>query len=166
MLKKCGLVIGLLVGCLVAPLSAQMVGSVGENVLEQVGQGEINWTLGTVRVTGIGAYPAGATNPVQAAAMAERAAITIARRNLLEIIKGVRVDSETTVESFVATSDVVKTKVRGFIQGARVVEKKTLSAWRIPAGRLLLKGCAVHATSKLSALICCTCLWANGWRSY
>ena len=129
MLRKCALTVGLAAALLVTPAGAQMLGSVGEmNVIEVIGNGQVNWTVGTVRATGIGAYPPNASNPVQAAAMAERAAITVARRNLLEIVKGVRIDSSTTVENFVATSDVIKSKVRGFIQGARVVEKKTLPA--------------------------------------
>ncbi|MBI5789826.1 MAG: LPP20 family lipoprotein [Candidatus Schekmanbacteria bacterium] len=107
----------------------QMPGSVSDvNVIEVVQSGQINWTAGTIRTTGMGAAPEEITNPVQAAALAERAAVTVARRNLLEIIKGVRVDSETIVENFITTSDVIKTKISGQIQGAQVVEKRNLTA--------------------------------------
>lgn len=129
MFKRCGLILSLLLVFMVTPLAAQMVGSVSElnNVLERMGEGYINWSVGTVRATGIGAVPENVSNPVQAAAMAKRAAVTVARRNLLEIVKGVRVDSETVVNNFVTASDLIKTQVRGFIQGAQIVEEKNLS---------------------------------------
>ncbi len=128
MIKRCAVFVVVLSLVLVTPLFAQMVGKVSEmEVVERIGGGRINWSTGIVRAVGIGAPPESAVNPVQAAAMAERAAVTIARRNLLEIIKGVRVDSETVVNNFITTSDVVKTKVRGFVQGAYIVEKKPLS---------------------------------------
>jgi hypothetical protein len=59
--------------------------------------------------------------------MAERAAQVVAYRNLLEAIKGVRVDSTTTVENFMVTSDVIRTEVSGIIQGATVMDKKYMS---------------------------------------
>ncbi len=59
--------------------------------------------------------------------MAERAAQVVAYRNLLEAVKGVQVDSATTVENFVVTSDVVKTQVSGIIQGATIMDKKYMS---------------------------------------
>jgi hypothetical protein len=59
--------------------------------------------------------------------MAERAAKADALRNLLETVKGVRVDSETTVETFITKSDRILTRVRGIVIGARVVDTKYLS---------------------------------------
>jgi hypothetical protein len=59
--------------------------------------------------------------------MAERAAQVVAYRNLLESVKGVRVDSTTTVENFIVTSDVIRTEVNGIIQGAMIMDKKYMS---------------------------------------
>ena len=59
--------------------------------------------------------------------MAERAAQVVAYRNLLEAVKGVRVDSTTLVENFITTSDVIKTEVSGIIQGSMVMDKKYMS---------------------------------------
>lgn len=55
---------------------------------------------------------------------ARRGAKLDALRNLGEEIKGLTVNSETTMENFVVTSDVVKTKFDGLIQGARLVSSE------------------------------------------
>jgi hypothetical protein len=105
---------------------AQTVGSVDE-VIEPIGdKGQVNWTLGIIQATGMGAFPDDVSNPVQRLAMARRAAVTVARRNLLEVTKGIRIDSETTVENFMITSDDIKTSVDGFVRGATVVKETNL----------------------------------------
>jgi hypothetical protein len=106
---------------------AQLVGSV-KDVVEPTGSsGKVDWTTGVITAVGIGAPPAQPANAAQARAMAERAAQVVAYRNLLEAIKGVRVDSTTTVENFMVSSDVIKTEVSGIIQGATVMDKKYMS---------------------------------------
>lgn len=106
---------------------AQMMGTI-KDVETSVGTaGKVDWTTGVVTAVGIGAPPANAANPAQSRAMAERAAQVVAYRNLLEAIKGVRVDSTTTVENFMVTSDVIKTQVSGFVQGATIMDKKYMS---------------------------------------
>jgi hypothetical protein len=59
--------------------------------------------------------------------LARRAAIVDAYRQLAEQIKGVNVDADTTVENMMVTSDVVRTHVSALVQGARIVDEKTLS---------------------------------------
>ncbi len=66
-----------------------------------------------------GAY---AQSDPQARLMAKRAAKADALRNLAETIYGVRVDSHTTVRDFVTQSDVIRTRMRTVIQGAREVD--------------------------------------------
>src|SRR5512142_391999 len=107
--------------------SAQLVGTI-KDVVEPAGSsGKVDWTTGVITSVGIGAPPAQPANAAQARAMAERAAQVVAYRNLLEAIKGVRLDSTTTVENFMVTSDVIRTEVNGIIQGAMVMDKKYMS---------------------------------------
>ncbi len=103
--------------------SAQLAGRVGD-VIESMGTGGVDWTTGVVSATGLGAPPENAVNRAQARAMAERAAFIVATRNLLEVVKGIRVDSATLVENFITTSDVIKTEVSGFVQGAQIMKKQ------------------------------------------
>ncbi len=106
---------------------AQLVGTI-KDVIDPVGStGKVDWTTGVITAVGIGAPPGQPANPAQARAMAERAAQVVAYRNLLEAVKGVRVDATTTVENFIVTSDVIKTQVNGIIQGATIMDKKYMS---------------------------------------
>ncbi len=122
------LVIGvmLLVGA-AGVASAQLVGTIKDVEISVGTTGKIDFTTQVVTAVGIGAPPANPANPAQARAMAERAAQVVAYRNLLEAVKGVRVDSTTLVENFMTTSDVIKTEVSGIIQGSMVMDKKYMS---------------------------------------
>jgi hypothetical protein len=60
-------------------------------------------------------------NKAQARAMATRGAVVVAQRNLLEIINGVKVYGETTVENMITTNDYIFTKVEGIIRGAEII---------------------------------------------
>ncbi len=97
------------------------------DAIEPSHSGRINWTAGLIYATGIGVPPVQSANAAQARAMAERAAFVVALRNLLEIVKGVRVDSETVVENFMVKSDVIRTRVDGVVKGARIVKTQYMS---------------------------------------
>jgi hypothetical protein len=99
----------------------------GGDAIETTSSGIINWTAGEIFATGIGVPPAQPGNVAQARAMAERAAFVVALRNLLEAVKGVRVDSESVVENYIVKSDVIRTRVDGLVRGARIVNTKYLS---------------------------------------
>lgn len=91
-----------------------------DGIAQSAGTGEINWVHGYISVTGQGAAVRGSL--AQARPLARRAAVSDAQRNLLEIIKGVKIDSTTTVENFVVTSDVIQSHVNGLVKGAHVVK--------------------------------------------
>ncbi|MCK4806189.1 MAG: hypothetical protein KAT09_01010 [Candidatus Aegiribacteria sp.] len=91
------------------------------DVEESVPGGEIDWSGNTVRSTGTGVLDIGNANTAQARLMAERAAVVVAQRNLLETVQGIRVDSETRVENFMTDYDVIYTRVEGIVRNARQV---------------------------------------------
>lgn len=95
--------------------------------VEKVGQGSINWTTGYIEATGIGAPPDRAIGKINARPMALRAAKADALRNLLELAKGVQVDSTTTIRDFTVESDIINTQVNGLVQGAMVVDQQYMS---------------------------------------
>lgn len=106
---------------------AQLIGTIKDVETPVGSSGKVDWTTGVITAVGIGAPPAQPANAAQARAMAERAAQVVAYRNLLEAVKGVRIDATTTVENFMVTSDVIRTQVSGFVQGAMVMDKKYMS---------------------------------------
>jgi hypothetical protein len=55
--------------------------------------------------------------------MAQRGAVVVAQRNLLEIIKGVNVTGETSVEDMITTKDYIYTRIDGVIKGAQMVNE-------------------------------------------
>lgn len=83
------------------------------------------WEDGVITAEGAGTPPMG-TYGSKANIMARRAAIVDAQRNLAEQVSGVQVDAETTVENFVISSDIVKTKVSALIKGAVIVEEQAM----------------------------------------
>lgn len=85
--------------------------------LEQIGDfGFIDWVNQTVTAKGAGAPPEKYFGTPQARPMAIRAAVADARRNLLEVIKGVHIDSTTTVENELAKDDTIILKVKGVLK--------------------------------------------------
>lgn len=87
-----------------------------------------DWNTNTIQVTGMGVgNPALAKTPAHMSMMAKRAAIADAYRQLAEMIQGVQVDAETTVEQMMLTSDVVKTRVSAIIKGAKIVSEGELA---------------------------------------
>lgn len=96
-------------------------------IVEKIGNnGNVNWSAGYIEAVGIGAPPARSIGKPEARPMALRAAELDAKRNLLEITKGVRIDSTTVVKDFTVESDIINSQVEGFIKGAQVVKKELM----------------------------------------
>lgn len=93
-------------------------------LVEPVGSGSVNWSTGWVKATGLGAPPANSGSAGRP--MAQRAAFSVAIRNLLETVKGIRVDSATLVENYMVQNDVIKTQVSGFVKGAQIASTNPL----------------------------------------
>lgn len=99
----------------------------GKPFVEQKPNGSINWTEQIIEAKGESAIDNERfKNPAQARLMAQRGAVVVAQRNLLEIIKGVNVTGETTVEDMITTRDFIYTRVDGVIKGAQMVGEPVL----------------------------------------
>ncbi len=97
------------------PCSAQ------EQTIEQIGDaGTIDWVSRKLTATGMGAPTKKAVGQAQMRAMVRRAAVVVARRNLLEVVKGVHIDSTTRVQNFMVKSDTIESRVKGVLSGSAV----------------------------------------------
>lgn len=84
--------------------------------------GSINWSEQYVEAKGRSVIDATKfPNPAQAKLMATRGAVVEAQRNLLEIVQGVNVTSETKVKDMITTSDYIYSRIDGVIKGATQV---------------------------------------------
>lgn len=96
-------------------------------VVEVIGPGEVNWTSRMIRARGSGAPNLDSQNIAVVRLGAERAAKMDAMRNILEVIKGIRISSETTFGDQMLKSDLIHAKVEGLVKGAKVVDTKYFS---------------------------------------
>ena len=92
--------------------------SFAQGVVTQLDKGSVNYSEQTISAIGIGFVPQNAINAGQARRLALRIAKQDALRQLIEIVNGVTLTSET-IMSGAMVDDVISTKVRGFIRGAR-----------------------------------------------
>jgi len=83
---------------------------------EQTKGDGVNWETRTITAVGIGAPNLNAPQAAQRPG-ALRAAQMVALRNALEIAKGIFLNSTSTVEDYISTSDVITTEVNGYIKG-------------------------------------------------
>ena len=91
-----------------------------QGVVNQMEKGSINYSDRTISAIGIGFVPINAVNAGMARRLALRTAKQDALRQLIEIVNGVTLTSETTM-SGAMVDDMISTKVQGFIRGARQV---------------------------------------------
>ncbi|MBN2790262.1 MAG: hypothetical protein JXR69_08740 [Candidatus Delongbacteria bacterium] len=92
-------------------------------VLSLFAQGEIDWERRVVTASGIGAPNPNMPNMAAKRAGAINAAKMYAVRDLVATIKGMYLSSESNVENYMTTSDVVKTQVEGIAKAYRMVGK-------------------------------------------
>ena len=87
----------------------------------------VDWTRKVITVVGEGIVPPDAVNYTQAKGMASKAAQADAYRKMGELVNGVRVEGETTVEKMLTTQDIIKLRVSATIKGAKIVNETFLS---------------------------------------
>jgi len=124
-----GILVVALSFCLAHVLSAQEMKS-----------GEINWVQGYITAIGNGtADPSG--NKVKDRLKSLRAAELVAQRTLLETLKGVRIDSTTTVENLMLKEDIINSRVEGVIRGAQIVKRNVTWEGDVPLASVEMRVC-------------------------
>ena len=100
-------------------------------LIEKKLKGEIDWERGLIRASGTSAAIPGADDQSGNIAVKRlavmRAAKIDAMRNMLDVLKAVRVDSSTNVESYIISSDFVRNKLHEILRKAQVIDKKFIS---------------------------------------
>jgi hypothetical protein len=104
-----------------AESQSQKPGALTETITEY---GVADWTNGVVRARGLGFPPKESVNALHAKTMTKRAAHSVALRNLLETIKGVRVDSKTTIRNYMLANDEITVLINGMVEGAKVINEQ------------------------------------------
>ncbi len=121
MLKKLSLIILIFVFAALSVSADDFSGETDYTVKESSGKVEVNWASQVVRVTGTGFGPENVKSLSRRKVLAKRAATVDAARNVLETIKGMRINSSKTVDSMMRESDVIKSKTEGLVRGMRTV---------------------------------------------
>ncbi len=99
--------------------------------IQIVDKGEINWTDGLVRASGMGPSDENVSNPAIKKLQAERSAKIIATRNLLDVLRKIRVDESTTTDEYLISSDFVRNSLHRIVREAKIVEKNHLSGGNV-----------------------------------
>lgn len=90
--------------------------------------GRALWTQGYVEVVGeAGCDPAEALNQADCYVRARKAAIALAHEKLSETINGIVVDGQTLLKNELLRSSTLRTKTRGLVRGARVVNEARIT---------------------------------------
>jgi hypothetical protein len=77
----------------------------------------------TISSKGLGVAPVNTISPAQALALAKRAAVVDAYRQLGEKMYGIRIDAKDTIRDMASRSSIVKTRLRAVIRNAEIVDE-------------------------------------------
>jgi len=90
----------------------------------------VDWAAGKIRATGIGVPPQNATNDSVRRAMAQRAALADAQRNMLRTVEQIRISDNQDVKDAMRSKNVAS-KIQGFLKGYSVVSERELEGGKI-----------------------------------
>ena len=83
----------------------------------------VDWVAGKIHATGTGLPPRNAVNDSVRRAMAERAALADAQRNMLRTIEQIKIDTGRNVKDAMRSKNIA-TKIEGFLKGYTVVSER------------------------------------------
>jgi len=119
--------ISIMASILISCLFLTDMGHAADRSWEKITEyGYIDWLNQKVYATGVGIAPQDKHNQTQAKTLAYRAAILVAQRNLLEVIKGVHIDSQTLLEKRIVTDDRIISKIEGIVRFSQVEDSQTI----------------------------------------
>jgi hypothetical protein len=96
--------------------------ALGENYLEVLDKGTVDWTNGYIEAVGVGEPPPNPLNTAHSRAVAERNAELAARKNLVEVVKQIWVDSKTRVGDTLKGQEVREKALETLLRKARSVD--------------------------------------------
>lgn len=94
----------------------------GANYVEVLDFGTVDWTNGFVEAVGVGVPPSNPLNAAHSRAVAERNADLAARDNLVEVVKQIRIDSESQVADHIDRQKVSENGLKALLRKARGVD--------------------------------------------
>ena len=116
-----------------APSRADVVDTA---TMERVGtMGFIDWPGQRAAAVGHGAPPQGAYNAAQARAMAHDTALFVARSNLMEVLRQIRVDAGTRMGDLLRADPRAEERIRRLADAAPIASERTLAGGMV---RLIL----------------------------
>jgi hypothetical protein len=108
------------------------------DVVDDTGICQINWSKGNITCSGESAEG-------QSSFAAKISAKVLAQRNLLEMVKGIQIDSQTKVIDGMLSSEIISSRVSGVIRGAQIISnryntslKNAVATVRLQMGKDLL----------------------------
>jgi hypothetical protein len=103
-------------------LVANAGAAAGANYIAISNTGSVDWSNGIIEAVGVGGRPPNPVNEAQARALAERSADISARNNLLELVRGIRIDSKTRVSDHIGTGEISREDLEAMLRKAQVVD--------------------------------------------
>jgi hypothetical protein len=82
--------------------------------------GAIDWVDEKLTAVGVGAPVNRNVGTAQKRILAQRAAVVVARRNLLEVVNGVHIEATTTLQNLAVTNDTITSRVNGLLVNSTV----------------------------------------------
>ena len=106
-------------------ISAATYGTDKKDYIERRKGAVINWTQATILAKGSGGPPSD-NQKSQARSAALRSAQMDARRKLLEIIPGIKIDNKTIVKNFTSKNNIIRLKIEHMVEKANIVKQAVL----------------------------------------